>query len=143
MKANCTLASRQILSDEGAGADVYSEGELLGALKCGTQPELISVNGGGKNEAFIRKCIQAGVRITVEDLDEPELINRVAQKLGIKAKIRFRRIGFLPRSLIAALPLGLFDHLVRGATVGAVDHHGAGLDGDALLLQLGAAFPAL
>lgn len=89
-KANCTLASRKILSDEGAGADIYSEGELIGALKCGTQPELISVNGGGKSEAFIRKCIKAGVRITVEDLDEPELINRVAQALGKKAKIRFR-----------------------------------------------------
>lgn len=90
LKANCTLASRRILSDEGAGADIYSEGELTGALKCGTKPELISVNGGGKSEAFIRTCIEAGVRITVEDLDEPELINKVARAMGKKAKIRFR-----------------------------------------------------
>jgi len=90
LKANCTLASRKILSDEGAGADIYSEGELIGALKCGTKPELISVNGGGKSEAVIRTCIEAGVRITVEDLDEPKLINRVAQDMGKKAKIRFR-----------------------------------------------------
>lgn len=90
LKANSTLASRQILSDEGAGADIYSEGELIGALKCGTQPELISVNGGGKSEAVIRRCVEAGVRITVEDLDEPELINRVAQSMGKIAKIRFR-----------------------------------------------------
>ena len=90
LKANSTLASRRILSDEGAGADIYSEGELIGALKCGTKPELISVNGGGKSEAVIRRCIEAGVRITVEDLDEPELINRVARDMGKTAKIRFR-----------------------------------------------------
>ncbi|MCP4451499.1 MAG: hypothetical protein GY809_08560, partial [Planctomycetes bacterium] len=89
-KANSTLASRRILSDEGAGADIYSEGELIGVLKCGTQPERISVNGGGKSEAVIRRCIEAGVRITVEDLDEPELINRVAGAMGKTAKIRFR-----------------------------------------------------
>lgn len=89
-KANWTLATRAILSEEGAGADIYSEGELAGALKCNTRPELISVNGGGKSEEMIRRCIQAGVRITVEDLDEPERINRIAGELGLKARVRFR-----------------------------------------------------
>lgn len=90
IKANWILATRKILSEEGAGADIYSYGELHAALEANVDPEIISVNGGGKQEDLIEKCITNGVRITVEDLDEPELINRVAGRLGRKAKIRFR-----------------------------------------------------
>ena len=90
IKANWILATRKILSEEGAGADVYSYGELHAALEANVDPKIISVNGGGKQEDLIEKCITSGVRITVEDLDEPELINRVAGRLGRKAKIRFR-----------------------------------------------------
>ena len=89
-KANWNLATRRILSEEGAGADIYSPGELDGALAGSTPPQRISVNGGGKSAATIRRCIEAGVLITVEDLDEPELIDRIAGELGKKAKIRFR-----------------------------------------------------
>lgn len=90
IKANWILATRKILSQEGAGADIYSHGELHAALEADVDPDIISVNGGGKDEDLIRKCIKSGVRITVEDLDEPELINRIAGQLGRKAKIRFR-----------------------------------------------------
>ena len=90
IKANWILATRKILSEEGAGADVYSYGELHAALEANVNPEIISVNGGGKQEDLIEKCVRSGVRITVEDLDEPELIDRVAARLGRKAKIRFR-----------------------------------------------------
>ena len=90
LKANWTLASRRVLTEEGAGADVYSPGELEGALRAGVNPERISVNGGGKSEALVRRCVEAGVRITVEDLDEPELISRVAGELGKTAQIRLR-----------------------------------------------------
>lgn len=90
IKANWILATRKILSQEGAGADIYSYGELHAALEANVDPEIISVNGGGKQEDLIEKCITNGVRITVEDVDEPQLINRIAGRLGKKAKIRFR-----------------------------------------------------
>jgi diaminopimelate decarboxylase len=96
-KANTTLATRRVLTQEGAGADVYSEGELHGALVAGVAPERISVNGGGKSESLIRRCVRAGVRITVEDLDEPELIDRVAREEGRVAKVRLRVKPNLPR----------------------------------------------
>jgi len=89
-KANWNAAVRAVLSQEGAGADIYSEGELHAALQCNTDPNFISVNGGGKPDAMLRKCIEAGVRITVEDLDEPERINQIAKSLNTVAKIRFR-----------------------------------------------------
>jgi len=90
IKANWTYATRRILSQEGAGADIYSEGELMAALKTGVKRELISVNGGGKSEAFLKKCVAEDVRITVEDIDEPAIIQKVAAELGKTAKIRFR-----------------------------------------------------
>lgn len=89
-KANWNTAVRTILSQEGAGADIYSEGELHSALECNTNPNLISVNGGGKPDHMLKKCIEEGVRITVEDLDEPERINQIAKSLNKVAKIRFR-----------------------------------------------------
>jgi hypothetical protein len=89
-KANPMIATRRILTEEGAGADVYSAGELDGALRAGVEPSRISVNGGGKNRAQIRRCVEAGVRITVEDVDEIDHIQEVAAEVGTTAKVRFR-----------------------------------------------------
>lgn len=90
IKANWTLATRRILTEEGAGCDVFSEGELHAALESGARPEKISVNGGGKSEQHIRRCIEAGVRITVDDIDELDVIEKVAAETGKKATIRLR-----------------------------------------------------
>ncbi|HNU75455.1 MAG TPA: diaminopimelate decarboxylase, partial [Deltaproteobacteria bacterium] len=49
IKANWLLALRRILTQEGAGCDVYSAGELHSALQSGIDPRLVSVNGGGKS----------------------------------------------------------------------------------------------
>lgn len=89
-KANPMLATRRILTEEGAGADVYSEGELDGVLRSGVDPALVSVNGGGKSLEHLRDCVRTGVRITVEDVDEIELIRQAADDLGTTARIRFR-----------------------------------------------------
>ncbi len=96
MKANTLLATRQILSNEGAGADIYSPEELAGVLKTGVNPERVSVNGGGKPKDHLRSCVDAGVRITVEDVHEIDLIQEVAADLNKTAKIRFRVKPSLP-----------------------------------------------
>jgi diaminopimelate decarboxylase len=96
MKANTLLATRQVLSNAGAGADIYSPEELTGALKTGIDPELVSVNGGGKPREHLRRCVEEGVRITVEDVGEIDLIQEVAAELGTTAKIRFRVKPALP-----------------------------------------------
>lgn len=90
MKANTTLATRHILSEEGAGADIYSPEELTGVLRTGVNPERVSVNGGGKSREHLRTCVEAGVRITVEDVFEIDLIEEIAADLGTQARIRFR-----------------------------------------------------
>lgn len=96
MKANTLLATRQLLSNEGAGADIYSPEELAGVLKTGVDPERVSVNGGGKPRDHLRECVAAGVRITVEDVHEIDLIQEVAAELGTTARIRFRVKPALP-----------------------------------------------
>ncbi len=95
-KANPMLATRHILSEEGAGADIYSPEELDGVLRTGVDPELVSVNGGGKPREHLRRCIDAGVRITVEDIHEIDRIQEVAAELGTTAKIRFRVKSIVP-----------------------------------------------
>jgi diaminopimelate decarboxylase len=90
MKANTVLAVRHVLSDEGTGADIYSAEELEGALRTSIDPARVSVNGGGKERAHLRRCVAAGVRITVEDVHEIALIEEVAAELGATARIRLR-----------------------------------------------------
>ncbi|MCL6282191.1 hypothetical protein M3P21_01505 [Ruegeria sp. 2012CJ41-6] len=89
-KANWNQGVWAVLADEGLGADIYSAGELHCALSLGLDPNRISVNGGGKTDETLRKCIIEGVRITVEELNEPERINNIAKELGKTAKIRLR-----------------------------------------------------
>lgn len=95
-KANPMLATRHVLSQQGAGADIYSSEELAGVLTTGVDPERVSVNGGGKSRAHLRTCVEAGVRITVEDVHEIDLIQEVAAELGRVAKIRFRVKPIVP-----------------------------------------------
>jgi diaminopimelate decarboxylase len=95
-KANTMLATRHILSEEDAGADVYSPEELDGVLRTGVDPTLVSVNGGGKPREHLRRCVQAGVRITVEDVHEIDLIQEVAAELATVAKVRFRVKSIAP-----------------------------------------------
>jgi len=95
-KANPMLATRHILSEEGAGADIYSPEELDGVLRTGVDPALVSVNGGGKPREHLRRCIEAGVRITVEDVHEIDLIQEIAAELGMTAMIRFRVKSIVP-----------------------------------------------
>ncbi len=68
IKANWIIALRKILSDKGAGADVYSYGELQAALQGDVKPEMISVNGGGKQEDLIRRAE------TLEDVFDRDII---------------------------------------------------------------------
>jgi diaminopimelate decarboxylase len=95
-KANPMLATRHILSEEGAGADIYSPEELAGVLTTAVDPERVSVNGGGKSRQHLRTCVEAGVRITVEDIHEIDLIQDVAAELGTVAKVRFRVKSIVP-----------------------------------------------
>ncbi len=90
IKANSALALRHVLNDEGTGCDVFGPGELEAALGTGTDPSRISLNGPMKDEAILERAVGAGVRITLDSAIELERVTAVAQRLGSRARVRFR-----------------------------------------------------
>ncbi|MFC1834752.1 diaminopimelate decarboxylase family protein [Thermodesulfobacteriota bacterium] len=98
-KANWLAAVQHILADEGCGCDIYSTGELTIALDAGFDPELISVNGVPKDRDHIYRCIQAGVRITIDSVEEVDVIENAADELGLAAKVRLRLKPAMPGAL--------------------------------------------
>src|SRR5262245_17873215 len=90
LKANFSMATRCILSEEGMGCDTFGAGEFSIALRCGVSPELISVNGSTKDLDLITKAIEVGARITLDSERELDLVVDAASRLGTKARVRLR-----------------------------------------------------
>lgn len=90
IKANFTLAVSRVLFSEGAGADVFTEGELHGALLAGAAPEQISINGSLKPRELLEQGIAAGACINIDVVDELHDVAAVARALGRTAVVSFR-----------------------------------------------------
>jgi diaminopimelate decarboxylase len=89
IKANLSLALRQILSDEGLGCDAFGGGELMAALRGGVPPEQISVNGP-KDQAVINHAVAVGAKVTLDHVDEVAMVRRAVERTGAKAMVRPR-----------------------------------------------------
>jgi diaminopimelate decarboxylase len=90
IKANPALALRRILTDEGTGCDVFGAGELEAALRTGTDPTRVSLNGPMKESGLLERAIRVGARITLDSRAELERTAAAAARLGIRARIRLR-----------------------------------------------------
>jgi diaminopimelate decarboxylase len=91
MKAGGNLSILRTLGNEGAGADVVSEGEVRKALTAGIPPERIVFSGVGKSEEELTFAVaQAVHQINVETPHELGVIDRVARTLGRRQDIVFR-----------------------------------------------------
>jgi diaminopimelate decarboxylase len=95
-KANWILAIQRILAEEDCGCDIYSPGELDVALRAGFDPQYISVNGVPKTETHIRRTVEVGARLTIDAIEEIDMIERVVQELGQTAYVRIRLRPALP-----------------------------------------------
>lgn len=95
IKANPTIAVRRILTEEGAGCDVFGPGELECALRGGVPPEMISVNGSIKDHSIIRKAISLGARIVLDSPQELEICNQVGEVLNKTARVMLRLKPYL------------------------------------------------
>ncbi|NIM96719.1 MAG: hypothetical protein GTO24_01150, partial [candidate division Zixibacteria bacterium] len=60
------------------------------ALNAGFDPQFVSVNGVPKDEDHIFRSIQAGVRITIDSVEEVDVIEKAVRELGQVAKVRLR-----------------------------------------------------
>jgi len=90
LKANSNMAVVKILQTEGAGADVSSEVELRIALKVGIPGNRIVFNGNYKTHRELELSIINDVLINVDSFQELETIDRLARKVGKRARIGFR-----------------------------------------------------
>jgi diaminopimelate decarboxylase len=89
-KANGNLAVMRALARLGAGADVFSSGELELALEAGMAPEKLLFNGSSKSPADLQLAVEKGVKVSVDSIDELHQLDAVAGKAGKVAEISFR-----------------------------------------------------
>ncbi|MBE8539881.1 diaminopimelate decarboxylase [Geoglobus acetivorans] len=90
VKANNNLTIMKIFARNGFGADVFSLGELYLALLAGFDRNFILFNGNSKSDEEIEAGIKAGVKFSVDSLDELYTISEIAQNCGREVKIAFR-----------------------------------------------------
>ena len=90
IKANPALALRRVLTEEGTGCDVFGEGELEAALRTGTEPARISLNGPMKSTSLLERAIGKGVRITLDSRSELDRTIEVATRIDRVAHVRLR-----------------------------------------------------
>ena len=89
IKACFLLAMRWILSQEGAGCDAFGGAELEAALRGGTEPGLISVNGP-KGQDTVDRAVEVGAKVTMDHTRELDMIRRAVQRTGRTAVVRPR-----------------------------------------------------
>lgn len=90
MKANPMPAVVQHLAGLVDGIDVASAGEMRIALDTTMAAEHISFAGPGKTEHELASAIAAGIVLNIESERELMLINRLADRLGIRPNIAIR-----------------------------------------------------
>ncbi len=90
VKANNNVVLLNILAEMGSGADVFSVDELRLAILAGIQREKILFNGNSKSDEDITSALHAGVRISVDSMDELKSISHIAREIGVIADIAFR-----------------------------------------------------
>jgi diaminopimelate decarboxylase len=90
VKANGNLALLKILASEGAGADVFSAGELELTKLAGIPAEKILFNGNSKSDDDLRTAVESGVRVSVDSVDELRALSAVANELGKEVEIAIR-----------------------------------------------------
>jgi diaminopimelate decarboxylase len=101
IKSNTSFALCRVLAGETPGCDLFSEGELVAALRGGFDPVCLSLNGNSKlgcDTGLLRTAIARGVRITLDDALELDAIEAIAKELGRRATIRLRVRLLLPKA---------------------------------------------
>ena len=89
-KANGNLALMRALAQLGAGADVFSAGELHLALEAGMPPEKLLFNGSSKSTDDLYLAVEKGVTVSVDSFNELQQLDAIAGNSCKIAKIGFR-----------------------------------------------------
>lgn len=91
VKSNPNLAVLNVLKNEGYGADVVSEGEMMRALAAGMPAEDIVFSGVGKSKRELAAALQAGIgQFNLESEEEGVELAEIAAAAGKKAVCALR-----------------------------------------------------
>ncbi len=90
VKANGNLAILKILASEGAGADVFSGGELQLVKLAGIPQDKILFNGNSKSEEELSAVVDAGVKVSVDSQDEMRTLSAIAVAMEKEVEIAIR-----------------------------------------------------
>ena len=91
VKANPNLAVLRTLADEGLGADVVSEGELLAARAAGVPASAIVFSGVGKTGRELRLALAEDIlQVNLESAEEAEALSALAASMGRTARVALR-----------------------------------------------------
>jgi diaminopimelate decarboxylase len=90
VKANNNLAIRRIFHQEGAGCDCFGLAELWATFAGGADAEKVVLNGSNKSEEELREAVRLGVTVTVDCLEELEMLNAIAAGCGRRSPIHLR-----------------------------------------------------
>jgi len=91
LKANSNLAVLNVLARLGAGFDIVSGGELARVIAAGGSPDKVVFSGVGKSEAEIEQALVADILcFNIESAEELDRIDRIARRLGQRARISVR-----------------------------------------------------
>jgi len=91
IKANSNQAIIKTLADEGAGADVVSEGELRRAILAGIPASKIIYSGVAKTSKEMEYALSQDIfQFNIESENELYLLDKVACSLNKKARVAFR-----------------------------------------------------
>jgi diaminopimelate decarboxylase len=91
MKANSNLGVLNLFARMGSGFDIVSGGELSRAMAAGGDPGKIVFSGVGKSDAEMEQALALSIYcFNVESASEIEHLNRLAQRMGVRAPVSFR-----------------------------------------------------
>lgn len=90
-KSLCTMATSKILTQEGFGFDVVSDGEMYTVHKAGVDMKTVLFNGNNKSIDELNLALELGVgRISVDNFLELSLLNELASNKGKTVDILLR-----------------------------------------------------
>lgn len=89
-KCNNSLAIRHVMNQEGAGGDCFGVQELYLSLLSGCDPRKLVLNGSNKSAAEVEMAVANGVMINLDALDELDLVNATAERMGRDVDVGIR-----------------------------------------------------
>ena len=109
-KALCFIGIYPLVQSEGMCVDVVSPGEIYTALAAGFPASEMFFHGTNKTDADIEYGVKSGIGyFVVDNLNELEVLNRVASEAGVTQKVLLR------------LTCGLDPHTLEAINTGKVD----------------------